>query len=189
MKSSQLINLLENSPMVAAVKSDEGLQSCLQSEVQVVFVLYGRINTIGSIVAKIKDAKKIGFVHIDLIDGLAAREAAIDFILNFTLADGIISTKPALIRYAKQQGLLTVQRFFILDSIALANVQKQLAHDYADLIEVLPGVMPKIIRMIAIDSLKPIIAGGLIQDKEDVVNALGAGALAVSSTNPKIWFL
>ncbi len=189
MKSSQLINLLENSPMVAAVKSDDGLESCLQSEVQVVFVLYGSINTIGAIITKIKDAGKIGFIHIDLIDGLASREAAVDFVLNFTHADGIISTKQALVRYAKQQGLLTVQRFFILDSISLTNVQKQLAHDCADLIEVLPGVMPKIIRMIAINSQKPIIAGGLIQDKEDVVNALGAGAIAVSSTNPKIWFL
>ncbi|WP_352427367.1 glycerol-3-phosphate responsive antiterminator, partial [Enterocloster asparagiformis] len=35
----------------------------------------------------------------------------------------------------------------------------------------------------------PIIAGGLIADKEDVMNALEAGALAISSTNQKVWLM
>ncbi len=33
----------------------------------------------------------------------------------------------------------------------------------------------------------PIIAGGLISDKESVVAALSAGAIAVSSTNHGVW--
>lgn len=34
-----------------------------------------------------------------------------------------------------------------------------------------------------------VIAGGLISDKEDVINALAAGAVSVSSTQRAIWFL
>ena len=52
---------------------------------------------------------------------------------------------------------------------------------------VLPGLMPKIIRKICVSTGKPVIAGGLISDKEDVTGALGAGAIAVSSTNPAVW--
>ena len=37
---------------------------------------------------------------------------------------GSISTKPAIVKAAKEQGLLAVQRFFLLDSLALANFQK-----------------------------------------------------------------
>ena len=33
----------------------------------------------------------------------------------------------------------------------------------------------------------PIIAGGLISDKESVMAALSAGAIAVSSTNHGVW--
>jgi glycerol uptake operon antiterminator len=33
----------------------------------------------------------------------------------------------------------------------------------------------------------PIIAGGFIHEKEDVIAALHAGALAVSASNPKVW--
>ena len=60
---------------------------------------------------------------------------------------------------------------------------------YADAIEILPGVMPKIIKQIVEISTLPIIAGGLIQDKEDIMLALQAGATAVSSTKKEIWFM
>ena len=56
-----------------------------------------------------------------------------------------------------------------------------------NLIEVLPGLMPKIIRQVAQITGKPVIAGGLISDKKDVTRALSAGAVAVSSTNPAVW--
>lgn len=49
--------------------------------------------------------------------------------------------------------------------------------------------MPKVIRRLAAIVRKPVIAGGLISDKEDVLNALGAGAMAVSSSNPEVWLL
>ena len=47
--------------------------------------------------------------------------------------------------------------------------------------------MPKIIRKLASEMEVPLIAGGLITDKEDVINALSAGALAVSTTLSDIW--
>ena len=42
---------------------------------------------------------------------------------------------------------------------------------------------------IALIARVPVIAGGLISDKEDIIAALDAGAAAISSTNPAIWFL
>lgn len=49
--------------------------------------------------------------------------------------------------------------------------------------------MPKVLRGLTAKGAKPVIAGGLITDKEDVVAALGAGACGVSSSNPAVWFL
>lgn len=189
MTREKLIALLGESPVVAAVKDDAGLGRCLCSECRMVFVLYGDICTIPAIVSALKETGKTVFVHIDLVDGLSAREVAVDFIAANTSADGIISTRPALIRHARERGLLTVQRFFLLDSIALQNVERQLESGGADLIEILPGVMPKIIRRLAGSAKKPLIAGGLISDKEDILSALGAGAIAISSTNEGVWFM
>lgn len=49
--------------------------------------------------------------------------------------------------------------------------------------------MPKIIKKLCSTVNVPIIAGGLISDKEDVMNALNAGAVAISVTNQRVWFM
>ena len=187
MDTAQLLDLLADCPVIAAVKDDAGLDAALNSDVAVIFLLYGDILTVERMVDRVHDAGKRAFVHLDLIDGLSAREVAADFIARHTDADGIISTRSALVRRAGELGLLTIQRFFLLDSMALRNMEKQLAQDASDLIEVLPGRMPKMIRRIRERTDKPVIAGGLISDKEDVTGALGAGAAAVSSTDPAVW--
>ena len=128
-------------------------------------------------------------VHIDLIDGLATRDVAVDFIAKNTNADGIISTKPFIIHHAKACGLLTVQRFFLLDSLSLNNIYKISSLEAADAIEILPGVMPKIIKKLVKSLQKPLIAGGMIIDKEDIIGALDAGAIAISSTNQNTWLM
>lgn len=180
-------NVLCKYPIVAAVKDDEGLQICLESESLVVFVLYGDLNSIPDIVMKLKTAGKTVFVHADLIEGLSAREAAVDYLIKNTSLDGIISTKLPLLRFAKAKGLITIMRFFLIDSIAMENIKKMNSERCIDFIEILPGLMPKIIDNICKNNKKKIIAGGLISEKSDVVSALDAGAIAVSSTNSSVW--
>lgn len=184
---------VEASPVIAAVKDQAGLEKCCGIEdVKVVFILFGDICSIEEIVKQVIDSGKIAMVHMDLIIGLGSKEIAVDFIKNNTHADGIISTKPALIRRGKELGLYTILRFFVIDSMALKNIEA-VDHQYAgarpDFIEILPGVMPKIIKRVCKTSRVPVIAGGLIIDKEDVVGALSAGAISVSSTNEDVWFM
>ena len=186
MDRNRLLDLLATGPVIAAVKDADGLSAALDSEVPVIFLLGGDILTVADAAARVRKAGKRVFVHLDLVDGLAAREVSVDFIARQTAADGIISPKAALPRRGRELGLVSIQRFFLLDSMALDNIQRQRAQD-CDLIEVLPGLMPKIIRRVAQSTGKPVIAGGLISDKEDVTNALSAGAVAVSTTNPAVW--
>lgn len=180
---------IENTPIIPAIKDAESLEQCLKSDAGVVFILFGDICNIAEIVEQIKAGGKLAMVHMDLIAGLGSKEVSVDYIKERTKADGIITTKPMLAKHARELGLATVLRFFIIDSMALSNLSKQTREARPDCIEVLPGVMPKIIRKITSENRTPLIAGGLISDKEDVCNALDAGAVAVSSTNAKIWFL
>lgn len=180
---------IENTPIIPAVKDEESLEVCLKSDSSVIFILFGDICSIADIVERIKEKGKLAMVHMDLIAGLGSKEVSVDYIKKRTRADGIITTKPILVKRAKELGLAAVLRFFIIDSMALANLSRQTREARPDCIEVLPGVMPKVIRKITKENKIPLIAGGLISDKEDVCNALDAGAVAVSTTNTKIWFL
>jgi glycerol-3-phosphate responsive antiterminator len=183
----KMSDLLEISPIVAAVKDDEGLSYACRSDCNVVFILYGTIVDIGQIVAKVIDSGKVAIVHTDLVSGLSGKEIAIDFISQNTKAQGIISTKPALIKRAKELGLIGIQRSFIIDSIALTNLKKQIRQYEPDAIEILPGIMPRIITEIKNDTSIPLIAGGLLKDKKDIMAALEAGADAISTTSLSLW--
>ena len=193
MKNREFINKIEINPIIAAVKDDEGLEKALQEDVEIIFVLYGDICTIPEITRKIKKADKVAMVHVDLITGLNnSKDVCLDFIKNNTEADGIITTKSNLIPHAKELELNTILRYFILDSMALQNIERQARSTGVkpDIIEFLPGiVLPKMIRRINKVSRVPIIAGGLIADKEDVMNALDGGAMAISTTNEHVWSL
>ncbi|MBD5082930.1 MAG: glycerol-3-phosphate responsive antiterminator [Clostridiales bacterium] len=189
MNENTLYQHLENYPIISAVKDDVGLEKCIESESRIVFVLYGSINNISDIVSRLKKADKTVFVHADLIDGLANREASIEFLNSAVKPDGIISTKLSLIKRAKSLGMLTVMRFFVIDSRAMENIRHCDLKQYADFIEILPGLMPKIINKVSQLTKKPVIAGGMIDEKDDVVTALSSGAVAISTTNTKVWFL
>ena len=191
--NQEFYDAVEANPVIAAVKSDAGLQAAVEmEEIQVIFVLYGDVCTIPEILERIKAAGKKAMVHIDLIAGLSAKEISVEFIARQTRADGIITTKPALVRRAKELGIFAVLRFFVIDSLALQNIENlemQCGTSRPDFIEVLPGVMPKVLGRIAKVSRIPMIAGGLITEKEDVIAALSVGAIAVSSTNQDVWKL
>ena len=191
--NQEFYEAVEANPVIAAVKNDAGLQAAVEmEEIQVIFVLYGDVCTIPEILERIKAAGKKAMVHIDLIAGLSAKEISVEFIARQTRADGIITTKPALVRRAKEQGIFAVLRFFVIDSLALKNIENlemQCGTSRPDFIEVLPGVMPKVLGRIAKVSRIPMIAGGLITEKEDVIAALSVGAIAVSSTNQDVWNL
>ena len=139
--------------------------------------------------AKIKAAGKIAIVHVDMIQGLSTKKVAVDFIAHNTKADGIISTKNVLVEYAKEIGLFAIQRTFVVDSIALNTLKKQIELVRPDAVEIMPGVMPKILKIMREYTDIPLIAGGLLSDKKDVMAAFEAGVDAISATNEDVWYV
>ena len=159
-------------PVIAAVKNEAQLARALESECEVVFLLFGDILSIAELTQRTADAGKYPVVHLDLIAGLSPREIAVDFIAKTTCACGLISTRPALIRRAKELGLFTVLRVFVIDSMALENIARDRALVEPDVFEILPGVMPDVLRRICASISTPVIAGGLLSQKKDVLAAL-----------------
>ena len=178
-------DLLQENPVIAAVRDEKGLAKCLQADVKMVFVLYGDICSIASIVDRVKDANKVAVVHADLIGGLAGKEVSVEFLKQHTRADGIISTRINLVQTALQLGMLAILREFLIDSMSLDTVLNLRVRP--DAIDILPGLMPEIIQRVHTGSGIPVLTGGLVTEKRQVLAALSAGALAVSTTDPEIW--
>ena len=185
----RLYEALQRNPIIAAVRDDGGLEACLREDVQVVFVLYGDLCSIAGIIGRIKAAGKLAIVHADLISGLSVKEISVDFLHRNTQADGIISTRANLIQRAKELQMMTILRVFLIDSMAYESIFKTMRAGKPDCIEILPALMPKVIQKLCKSSPIPVIAGGMVSEKEDIMALLQAGAVSVSSTNQDTWFI
>lgn len=183
----EMLEIIAEFPVIAAVKDEKELKESLMTDCEVIFILFGNICNISEIVEKIKKKDKLAIIHADLVQGLSAKIEAIDYLKLNTQADGIISTKGNLVKYAVEIGLIGILRNFIIDSMAMENVNKQVSMANPDMVEIMPGIMPEIIEKIKSELKLPLIAGGLISEKKDVIAALAAGADAVSTTKIGLW--
>ena len=186
MKMPELIQRLERCPVIPAVRDDQW-QAALQSPSEVVFYLGAGLLTIRQRCAEAQAAGKSLFVHLDLAEGIGKDREAIQFLADCGV-DGIISTRGQLIRSARELGLMTVQRFFALDSQGIESAREMLRSTDSHLVEVMPGVIPKVIARFAAGGAG-VIAGGLIETKQEVTAALSAGAAAISTGRQELWYL
>ena len=179
--------VLERNPVIPAIKNEVKLNEACESDSEIVFVIMSTLSNIKEITSKLKEHNKIVFVHVDMIDGLSSSNYSVEYIVNNTVADGIITTRHSIVNFARKNDIPVIQRFFVLDSFSFKNTISHVRENKPNAIEILPGVMPKIIKRTCNLLNLPVITGGLIDEKEDIINALSAGAVGVSTTDSKLW--
>lgn len=180
--------LLEQ-PIIGAIGTQDDIDELIQSPCEIFFILNGEISDLQRVVDQIIKTGKQVFVHIDLMSGLKGDAAGLRYIKQVIQPTGIISTKSHLIKEAKAMGLFVIQRLFLLDSINLEKGIQSINKNKPDAVEILPGSLHKITELIVKQTRCPVITGGLILDKEDVVSSIKSGAIGVSTSNRLLWSL
>lgn len=178
---------LKKNPIIAAVKDLNNLDEALSCESEIIFLLCGNIFNLDKIVERVREKNKMIFIHVDLIDGFSRDATALKYIHEKMRPDGIISTKNNQLKVAKELGLLTVQRLFIIDSLSIDTTVKTSQAIRPDAVEIMPGIMPDITKKLSNLIEVPIIVGGLVSEKEYVSKAVENGALGVSTTCKSLW--
>ena len=178
---------MKENPIIAGIKDLNNLDDAVNSDCKIIFLLCGSIFNLKQAVDKVKSKGKLVFIHIDLLEGFSKDAVALKYISEEIKPDGIISTKNTQLKVAKSLGLLTVQRIFIIDSISIESAIKASQAINPDAIEIMPGIMPRIINKISGELNVPIIVGGLVSEKEDILNAVSNGALGVSTSAKSLW--
>ena len=173
-------------PIIAAVKSRDGLECAVNSDVQAIFLLSSNIIDIDSISELAHKRNKLLFIHMDFVDGLSKDPAGVRY-LSTKGIDGIISTRSNIIAAAHDACIYSVQRFFMIDSRSVDTALDTLKQSKADMIEIMPALAYKSITKIKNSIQIPIIAGGLIESRDEVYKALGAGASMISTGKSELW--
>jgi glycerol uptake operon antiterminator len=183
----RIVDLVEHQT-IAAVQAEEDLDDALKSDVNIIFLLTGSIFNIKDLVDRVKNAGKHAFLHMEFIEGIAPDKSGVAYVAKNIAPTGIISTRSNLIRVAKEMDLIAIQRIFLIDRNAVMKGLKVVEQSMPDAVEVMPGVMPRVIQEMTGLTPLPIIAGGLIGTKQEIDEALVAGALAVSVGTKELWF-
>ena len=186
MRYSELKDSLERCPVIAAVHGKQWKQA-LTAPPELLFLLDASLLTIRQQCEEAHAAGKHVFVHLDLAEGIGRDKTGIRYLADCGV-DGILSTKAQLIRWAKEQNLLTIQRFFVLDSQSMNSVAEMAHSTEPHLMEIMPGVICKALKRFGEGSV-PVIAGGLLENKSEVTTALSCGATAVSTSREELWYL
>ena len=174
-------------PVIASARTMADVREAAASRVAAVFLLGGSIMTLPEMSAALRDAGKYVFIHLDLCEGLGRDAAAVDWCAQTLRPDGLISTRAQLLRRAADLGMMTIHRIFLMDSSSLNGGIRHLTANPPDLVEVLPGLVPKAIVRLREQLGLPVIAGGMVTEDDDVAQALQAGALAVSTSARSLW--
>ena len=188
MATLDILKMLTNGPIIPAARSMEVFKAALtHTVVPSVVLLFGDINSLPVLISLAKEHKKRIILHLDLFDGIGKDQAGIKFLARMGIT-AVITTKTHLCKFARDEGMIVIQRLFLMDSDSLRTGLKLVRNFKPDVIEILPGSVPaSVVQELIRETGLPILAGGLIRTQEDVDHAVERGISAVSTSRQDLW--
>lgn len=185
---SDLVKKLCPGPVIPALRTYADFQWAVAHCAAPAFILlFSDINALPGLLAEARQHGKRLIVHLDLLEGIGRDKAGIKCLARLGVT-ALITTKSQLVKAAREEGLIVVQRLFLVDSESLRNAVKLLKQLKPDAIEVLPASVPAwVFAQLTGETGLPVLAGGLINSAADVATALASGAAAVSTSQRELW--
>lgn len=176
------------SRIIAAVRTQAEFENAVNSKAGIIFHLSPDLHTVADMAKAAHSCGKKLFIHLDLATGIGKDKSGILYAKNAGV-DGVLSTRVNIIKAARECGVFTVQRFFAVDSQSVDTTVEAVKSAKADMIEIMPGVLTKVIKRLRQLVNVPIIAGGLIDSADEIEDILASGATAVSTSKNELWNL
>ncbi|MFH1693199.1 MAG: glycerol-3-phosphate responsive antiterminator [Bacillota bacterium] len=179
--------MLQNQKIIPAISNHQDLKLFLTLPLTYGILMNFQLAQLPELVKMMKDHNKKVLVHSELIKGLSSDEFGAIYLIQTLAVDGIISSKPKVIEVCKKRKIIGIFRFFLKDSVSLnqsLEIAKKITPSY---LEVLPASCLDIIPRIKQETSSEILLGGLIQNRDQIEKCLLAGAIAVTTSNTKLW--
>ena len=182
------VSHLARHPAIPALRQAGEVDEAASCGAALVFFLTGTIYELRDVVARAAAAGQQVFCHVDLLHGIGKDPVGMRWLAREIGVKGILTTRSSLIKAAKDEGLVAVQRLFVLDSESLKTGLSVVASSRPDAVEILPAlVLPSIIHRLPVDEISPFIAGGLVETVPELEAVLATGALGVSTSKKELW--
>lgn len=174
-------------PIIASITKTEQIPYAIKSSVRRVNMMTGDILSLREMIDNLHEAGKLVYVHLEMVGGIGRDSSAVKYLAENFGIDGIISTKSNAIAAAKQAKIRSIQRIFAIDTAAVETAIKMVGQVQPDEVELMPGLMPRIIGELKQQLNRPLIVGGLIRSETEIRTALESGADHVSIGDRRFW--
>ena len=177
-----------NQSVIPAISNHNELRAFLDHHLTYGILMNFQLAQLPDLVSQMKEKNKKVLIHSELIKGLSSDEYGAIYLIQTLKVDGIITSKPKVIEICKKRKVMGILRFFLKDSISLMQSLEVVQKTKPDYLEVLPALTIEIIPEIRQAVTCDILMGGLIRTKAQIEKCLEAGAIAVTTSNPKLWY-
>ncbi len=179
---------LTRHPVIATLYGAELIDDFITSEAEISIVANFELRRLQSVIKALTDAKKYPIVNIDSCDGLSQDKGGVDYLAEIG-AKGLVSTRVATVQRAKKAGLVSIQKVFVTDRSTFPRSVSALEQSEPNLVQLMPAPMLPHIPAQYRKAMPPIVASGFVCGREDAVSAIANGAIAVSTSDKKLWKL
>lgn len=181
------MDILKPNTVIPSVRRLRDLDAALAAPSQAVLLTNVHIGNLEALVARVHAGGKVALIHTDLLGGFRPDKDGIKLLRTMFKVDGIFTQNAQVLALANKVGLWSVLRIFLIDSRSLERSLEILHEGKADAIEVLPALLA---HRRATDFTRvgvPAIAGGMIEEAEEIRALFDAGYTAVTTSNPCLW--
>jgi glycerol uptake operon antiterminator len=188
MLQEHLLKLLCTNSIIPATRSIDDFNFAIEKTIAPsIILLFGDIILLPALLEHAKRYHKRIFIHLDLLNGIGRDETGIKFLARMGVT-GLITTKSHLCRFAREEGMIVIQRVFLTDSDAMRTGIHLLRNVKPDAVELLPASIPaRVVEYFSKETGLPILGGGLMYTAEDIQQALDHGMAAVSTSSRELW--
>lgn len=185
--NESLLRALCPGPVIPAARSMDDLRLAFDRKAPGIILLFGDIVALPGLLSEAAKHHKKLIVHLDLLEGIGKDKAGIRFLARLGV-QAVITTKSQLVKAAREEGMIVIQRLFMMDSDTLKNGIKIIRNVKPDAIEILPASVPPLVfQELSRETNLPVFAGGLVSSADDIRRALASGAAAVSTSSKELW--
>lgn len=183
-----LLKLFEEFLIIPSIKQRKELDLFFKTRYPIGLISDSHIGNLKALSELYKKHNKKVLVNTELLGGFLPDKTGLKLLKNMYYVDGIISSNAQVINMSKSVGLFTVERFFLLDSVAFNNVLKTLTKSSADVVELLPSLVAYDYHKTIVDACKkPILVGGFINSRERVKLAENLKFSGVTTSSQNAW--
>jgi len=175
-------------PVIATLYGLEQVDAFVDSAAEVSIVANVELRKLQPVIATLAQAGKYVIVNIDSCEGLSQDKGGVDYLADIGVAS-LVSTRVATIQRANRAGMVTMQKVFVTDRSTWPRSVKALEQSDPNLVQIMPAPMLAHLPEADRKGLPPIVTSGFVCNQDDIRSALAHGAVAVSTSDRKLWHL